>query len=63
MYKRQVLTEGAGLNLTAWSYADCLYLGIVSCPELLSDIRAMADDMAAALAELVAFSARHEPVD
>ncbi|HEX4017781.1 MAG TPA: wax ester/triacylglycerol synthase family O-acyltransferase [Frankiaceae bacterium] len=53
LYSLSVLTEGAGLNLTAWSYADCLYVGIVSCPELVSDIRAMADDVASALEELL----------
>jgi diacylglycerol O-acyltransferase / wax synthase len=53
LYSLSVLTEGAGLNVTAWSYADHLYLGIVSCPELVSDIRAMADDLSDALAELV----------
>jgi diacylglycerol O-acyltransferase len=53
LYSLSVLTEGAGLNLTAWSYAGCVYVGLVSCPELVSDIHAMADDLAAALAELV----------
>jgi diacylglycerol O-acyltransferase len=53
LYSLSVLTEGAGLNLTAWTYAGCLYVGLVSCPELVSDIHAMADDLAAALAELV----------
>ncbi len=53
LYSLSVLTEGAGLNLTAWTYAGCLYVGLVSCPELASDIHAMADDLGAALAELV----------
>ena len=53
LYSLSVLTEGAGLNLTAWTYAGCLYVGLVSCPELVGDIHAMADDLAAALAELV----------
>ncbi len=53
LYSLSVLTEGAGLNLTAWSYAGCLHLGIVSCPELVGNIHAMADDVTAALAELL----------
>jgi diacylglycerol O-acyltransferase len=56
LYSLSVLTEGAGLNLTAWTYAGCLYVGLVSCPELVTDIHAMADDLAAALEELVALS-------
>jgi diacylglycerol O-acyltransferase / wax synthase len=60
LYSLSVLTEGAGLNLTAWSYADCLYIGIVSCPELVSDIHAMADDLSDALAELVSLAAQSE---
>jgi diacylglycerol O-acyltransferase len=56
LYSLSVLTEGAGLNLTAWSYAGCLYVGLVSCPELISDIHAMADDLGGALNELVALS-------
>jgi diacylglycerol O-acyltransferase len=63
LYSLSVLTEGAGLNLTAWSYADRLSIGLVSCPELVGDIHAMADDMAAALAELVTLSAGAELSD
>ena len=63
LYSLSVLTEGAGLNLTAWSYADCLYLGVVSCPELVSDIHAMADDLGAALHELVELATRPELVE
>ncbi len=62
LYSLSVLTEGAGLNLTAWSYAECLYIGIVSCPELVGDIHAMGDDLAAALAELVGLAAQVERV-
>ena len=62
LYSLSVLTEGAGLNLTAWSYAGCLYVGLVSCPELVSDIHAMTDELAAALAELVELAAGSQPV-
>ena len=60
LYSLSVLTEGAGLNLTAWTYAGCLYVGLVSCPELVGDIHAMADDLTAALAELVELATRQE---
>jgi diacylglycerol O-acyltransferase len=62
LYSLSVLTEGAGLNLTAWTYAGCLYIGIVSCPELVGDIHAMGDDLTAALAELVECATRAELV-
>jgi hypothetical protein len=62
LYSLSVLTEGAGLNLTAWTYAGCLYIGIVSCPELVGDIHAMGDDLTAALAELVSLAAQAEVV-
>ena len=63
LYSLSVLTEGAGLNLTAWTYAGCLYVGLVSCPELVSDIHAMADDLAASLDELVALAVNAQLVD
>jgi WS/DGAT/MGAT family acyltransferase len=52
-YSLSVLTEGAGLNLTVWSYRDGMYLGVVSCPELAGDVEAMVDDLREALGELV----------
>nr|WHV03865.1 putative wax ester synthase/acyl-CoA:diacylglycerol acyltransferase [uncultured bacterium] len=52
-YSTSVLTEGAGLNITVWSYKDHMRAGITSCPELIRDLHELADDIEAAFDELL----------
>ena len=47
------LIEGIGLNITAWSYVDRLNFSLLSCPDLVPDIRPLAAEFPAALAELL----------
>jgi diacylglycerol O-acyltransferase / wax synthase len=47
------LIEGIGLNVTAWSYRGRLNFSLLSCPELVPDLRELAADLAPALEELV----------
>lgn len=46
------ILESIGLNITVWSYLDEMNVGIVSCPELMSDLWDLVADMHDALAEL-----------
>ncbi|MEM8618566.1 MAG: wax ester/triacylglycerol synthase family O-acyltransferase [Actinomycetota bacterium] len=47
------LLEGVPLNLTAVSYAGCVDIGIVSCPDVLPDITSMAAHLEPALANIL----------
>lgn len=47
------LTEDLGLNLTGWSYADTMSIGVVACREHVPDIWELADRLPEALHELV----------
>ena len=40
--------EGAGLTITAWSYADQLNISLLGCPPLLPDVWSLADRLQAA---------------
>ena len=59
------ILEGIGLNVTAWSYDGRLNFSLLGCPDLVEDLRPIADGLAPALAELqeVAPSARSWPDD
>ena len=46
------LTEGIGLNVTAWSYQDHMNFSLLACPDLLPDVEKLAAFFPAALAEL-----------
>jgi diacylglycerol O-acyltransferase / wax synthase len=46
------LLEGVGLNVTVWSYGDETYWGVVSCPQLIPDLRGLVARFDAALGEL-----------
>jgi len=46
--------DGAGLNLTVLSNMDSVGFGFIACRELVPDIWDLAEDVPAALAELVA---------
>lgn len=53
MYPLGPIFHGSGLNMTVMSLNGNLDVGIISCPELMPDLWAMADDFGPALAELV----------
>jgi diacylglycerol O-acyltransferase len=46
------ILEGIGLNLTAWSYVDGLYVGVLACPEHVPDPWRIVDHMHTSLEEL-----------
>lgn len=54
IYSVGPILEGIGLNVTGWSYADTLYLGLVACPEAIPDLDRLGTMLEAALAELLA---------
>ena len=45
---------GAGLNITVWTVNGKLYFGLISTPELVPDLPALADGLSAILGELLA---------
>ncbi|MET0729372.1 MAG: wax ester/triacylglycerol synthase family O-acyltransferase [Acidimicrobiales bacterium] len=47
------IADGAGLNITVMSYQNQLDFGLVGCPDVLEDIWGLADELHAALGELV----------
>lgn len=52
IYSVGPIIEGAALNVTAWSYLGHLYVGVLSCPDLLPDPHVITDGLHEALAEL-----------
>jgi WS/DGAT/MGAT family acyltransferase len=54
MYPLGPIFHGSGLNITVMSLSGKLDVGLISCPELLPDLWAMADDFAVAMEELLA---------
>jgi diacylglycerol O-acyltransferase len=56
LYSVGPVLEGIGLNVTAWSYLDRLYVGVLACREEIPEPRLIADAMQAAAAELTAAS-------
>lgn len=44
--------DGGGLNMTVMSYLDHLDFGLLACPDVVDDVRVIADGLHAALAEL-----------
>jgi diacylglycerol O-acyltransferase len=53
LYSVGPLVESVGLNVTAWSYVDRLNIGLLSCPDRLSELERVADGLSAALSELL----------
>ncbi len=51
LYSMGPILEGIGLNVTVWSYVDSLNFGVVSCPEMATDLwdltEALADELSA----------------
>jgi WS/DGAT/MGAT family acyltransferase len=54
MYPLGPIFHGSGLNVTVMSLSGMLDVGLISCPELLPDLWAMADEFAVAMEELLA---------
>jgi len=54
LYPLGPIMDGAGLNLTVLSNMDSVGFGFISCRELMPDVWDLAEDVPAALAELVA---------
>ena len=54
MYPLGPIFHGSGLNVTVMSLCGTLDVGLISCPELLPDLWAMADDFPVAMEELLA---------
>lgn len=54
MYPLGPIFHGAGLNITVMSLNGKLNVGLISCPELLPDLWAMADGFGSGMAELLA---------
>ncbi len=54
MYPLGPIFHGAGLNITVMSLNGKLNVGLISCPELLPDLWAMADAFETGMAELLA---------
>jgi diacylglycerol O-acyltransferase len=52
LYSSGPILEGIGLNITAWSYVDTLYVSLLGCPSSLPDPWLLADDIAAEMAAL-----------
>jgi diacylglycerol O-acyltransferase len=55
------IIEGAGFNVTAWSYVDRLNVGVLACPERVPDAHEITQGLSEALAELSAASAPAGP--
>ena len=53
MYPLGPIFHGAGLNITVMSLNGRLYVGLISCPQLMPDLWEMADGFRVALKELI----------
>ena len=63
MYPVGPIIEGAGLNVTVFSYLDTLYIGLQGCRALVPDLDTIAIGLEESLAELVgAANRRDRPV-
>jgi WS/DGAT/MGAT family acyltransferase len=52
------IAEGVGLNITVFTYADTVHIGVNGCWDLVPDIATLATSFELALADLVAAAAR-----
>ena len=60
MYPVGPIIEGAGLNVTVFSYLDTLYVGLQGCRTLLPDLDTVTRGMEESLAELVGAADRRD---
>jgi WS/DGAT/MGAT family acyltransferase len=58
LYSVGPILEGVGLNLTAWSYVDRLYVSALGCPVSLPDPWSLVEALHGSLEDLVACSQR-----
>ena len=52
LYSSGPILEGIGLNITAWSYLDTMYVSLLGCSRSLPEPRRLADDITADMQEL-----------
>ncbi|HEY2429634.1 MAG TPA: wax ester/triacylglycerol synthase family O-acyltransferase [Acidimicrobiales bacterium] len=57
LYSVGPILEGIGLNITVWSYLGTLYIGLISCRELMPDLWDLASLLPEALDELTCAAA------
>ena len=62
LYSVGVLGEGMGLNITLWSYADQLNVGLLACQKAMPDLQRLKDAFPRAVAELQQAAAKVAPV-
>jgi len=62
IYSVGPILEGIGLNVTAWSYRDTFFCGLLACPSHVDDLDRLAELMPVALDELAAASAAGERI-
>ncbi len=55
------IIEGAGLNVTAWTYADRLNVGVLACPRHVPDPHEIGDSLAEELRLLGRSARRRRP--
>ena len=56
LYSVGPILQGIGLNVTVWSYLDRMNFSLLSCPDLLPDVRKLADHLSGSLQDLLARS-------
>ncbi len=56
LYSAGPLTEGTGLNLTAWSYAGQMNLGAIACKKAVPDLRRLVEEIDAEFDALLALA-------
>jgi diacylglycerol O-acyltransferase len=49
LYSVGPIVHGVGLNVTAWSYLDTLYVSAIACPDSVPDLAEITDGIATAL--------------
>jgi diacylglycerol O-acyltransferase len=54
MFSVGPILEGIALNVTVWSYLDQMHFSLLSCPDNIADVRAIATRLPVALSELAA---------
>jgi diacylglycerol O-acyltransferase len=50
------ILQGIGLNVTVWSYLDRMNFSLLACPDLLPDLRGLADRLPGSLQDLLSAS-------
>jgi diacylglycerol O-acyltransferase len=54
LYSVGPILEGIALNVTVWSYVDQMHFSLLTCPDNLPDLRAVATRLKPALDDLLA---------